>query len=282
MSRRAQSALQDRVVLITGAARGIGASCAHQFARLGAHVAICDIDVQAAEDVRRKIEADGGIACVWHLDVRDRGAWNSVLDDIRHKWRGVDILIGNAGIMPVGKALEIDERIDIQQVDINLHGVIAGVRAVLPSMLKRNDGHIINIASLAGRIPTPYAAVYAATKFAVVGFSESMRHELTDTNVDITVVMPGLVKTELISGLDHPVWPAPSTPDEVAAAIVNAAVSKKRHVYVPWYGGLLANMPWLMPHALSVWIAKLAGVDHLLKPTDLNARAAYRQRNFEE
>jgi len=272
----------DRIVLITGAARGIGAACADAFARAGARVAVCDIDIAGADATARQLQQAGGTARPWRLDVRDRSDWERVLAKITSTWGPVDVLIGNAGIMPVGPVLEIPEAVDRRQVEVNLNGIIHGVHTVLPTMLERHSGHIVNIASLAGRIPTPYGAVYAATKFGVVGFTEALRHELLETGIEITLVMPGFVETELISGLGRPAWPAPSTPAEVASAILRGVDRKTRHVYLPWYGGLLSLLPWILPHWLSVWLAGLTGVRKLLKPVDTGARAAYRLRAIEE
>jgi NAD(P)-dependent dehydrogenase (short-subunit alcohol dehydrogenase family) len=275
-------ALADQVVLITGAARGIGEALARAFAGAGARVAVCDIDTAGAHAVCATLRAGGADANVWELDVRDRAAWHRVVADIASTWGPVDVLIGNAGIMPVGPVLDVPESVDRRQVDINLHGVIHGVHAVLPAMVERRSGRIVNIASLAGRIATPFAGVYAATKFGVVGFTEALRHELLGTGVEFTLVMPGFVETELITGLGRPAWPAPSTPDQVAQAVLRSVVRGKRWVYLPWFGGLLALLPWIMPFWLSVWIARLTRVDRLLKPVDSSARLAYRRRAIEE
>ncbi len=274
--------LTAKVVLVTGAARGIGAACAEVFANAHAKVAICDIDLNESQNVAQRLNAAGFTTHAWHLDVRHREDWHRVREEITAMWGPVDILIGNAGLMPVGPVLEIPEAVDRRQIDVNLHGVINGVHVVLPDMLKQQSGHIVNIASLAGRIATPFGAVYAATKFGVVGFTEALRHELLNTGVEFTVVMPGFVETELISGLGRPAWPKPSTPAMVASAVLRGVLRKKGRVYLPWFGGILALLPWIVPHWLSVGLARLFGVQELLKPVNANARSAYRSRAIEE
>jgi NADP-dependent 3-hydroxy acid dehydrogenase YdfG len=274
--------VNQKIVLITGGARGIGAACVRAFANAGARVAVCDIDIDLAEQLCAEVRQGGGQAHAFTLDVRRRSQWLATIEKITAAWGTVDVLIGNAGIMPVGPFLEVSVEADVRQVDINLHGVTLGVRAVLPAMLDQGHGHIVNIASLAGRVPTPFGAVYSATKFAVVGFTEALGHELLGTNIHTTVVMPGFVQTELISGLDQPAWPSPSSPEQVAQTVLRAVIKRKRRVYLPWFGGLLALLPWVLPHWISVGLSKLFAIDHLLIPTDTDARDAYRQRAIEE
>jgi len=271
--------LAGRVVLITGAARGIGRACAEAFGRAGARVALCDVDGQTVEATAAELAATGMDVHARILDVRDRAAWREAVSAIEEHWGPIDVVVGNAGIMAVGPFLEVSEAAEGQQVDINVHGLIHGLHAVLPRMQTRGRGHFVHIASLAGRVPAPFGAVYAATKFAVVGLTETLRHELHGTGIHFTCVMPGFVQTELISGLASPAWPKPATPESVARATVRAVVKKRARVYVPAYGGLIALLPWLLPHCVVVWLARMLGAHTMLRPVDPAARSAYRRRS---
>ena len=268
----------NRVVLITGAARGIGESCARAFAVKGARVALCDIDLQTAESVAKDITDLGGQAHAWSLDVCSRPNWEAVVAAIVKKWGGVDVVVGNAGIMPVGHFETITEDVERRQIDINVLGILHGLHASLPHMRQQGSGHFVHVASIAGRVPSPYAAVYSATKFAVVGLTESLRHEFNGQGIHFTTIMPGFVQTELISGLASLAWPKPNSPEDVAAAIVRAVRRKKNRVYVPGYAAILCLAPWLLPHTVLLWFSGLLGLNTILKPVDTQARLAYQER----
>jgi NAD(P)-dependent dehydrogenase (short-subunit alcohol dehydrogenase family) len=259
------STLAGKTVLVTGGARGIGRALCEVFGQAGAQIALCDIDSQAAQATAAALSDQQIQVHTWELDVRDRSAWDTVVLEIEATLGPVDILIGNAGIMAVGDALSLRPQTESRQVDINLMGVIHGVHAVLPGMLQRQSGHIVHMASLAGRIPTPFGASYAATKFGVVGLTEALRHELHGSGISLTCVMPGFVQTELVSGLATPSWPRPRTPTEVAQSTLKGVMK-------------LVVLPWVVPHTLSIWLSRLFGVHAILKPVDEDARLPYRTR----
>jgi len=275
---RTISQLEDSVVLITGAARGIGRACAQTFAAQKARVALCDIDLSEAQKAAKELQAAGHVADAWQLDVRDARAWATVVAAITDQWGPVDVLVGNAGIMPVGPVLEMDEKTRNRLMDVNIGGIFNGVEAVLPAMLDRGQGHLVHIASLAGRIPMALGGPYCATKFAVVGYGESLHQELRGTGVVSTVVHPGYVETELVAGLPQPRWPPPVTPQAVAEAILRGVSGRRRRVYIPWYGGLLALLPWVLPEWASHGLGSMLGAHTLFQPEDESARASYRQR----
>ena len=169
--------LRGRVALVTGGARGIGKATTRALLAAGARVAIADIDSQAAEATAEALSADGTTRA-YGLDVTDRHQFEDVVQEIEAQLGPVDLLVNNAGIMVLGPFLQLDQRLDERQVDINVYGVINGMRTVVPSMVRRGTGHVVNIASSAGRVGVPFAATYSATKFAVIGLTEAVRYEL--------------------------------------------------------------------------------------------------------
>lgn len=267
--------LDGAVVAITGGGRGIGLETARALAARGARVAIGDIDTALAE------QAAGGLGSRHyggHLDVRDRASFAAFLAATRRELGPLDVLINNAGIMPMGPFTDEDDAISDAQIDINLRGVIHGTKLALPGMLQRGSGHIVNVASLAGRFAIPGAAVYCATKYAVVGFTETLREEYRDSGVDFSTVMPSRVSTELVAGTTAGSGLPTVSPEEVAAAIVAALDELTPEVIVPRY---LASMPalyGLAPRWLLRGVRELIQDRRILNDLDHQARAGYDRR----
>ena len=274
--------LSGRVVLITGAGRGIGAATARTLARGGAKVAVCDIDLDAAREVARAIQATGGAARAYRLDVRRREDHDAVVREVERDLGPVGVLVNNAGLMCIGGFLDQDPAIDAKQLDVNLGGVIHGMRAVLPAMVARGDGHVVNVASLAAHIPAPHAAVYTATKFGVLGLTEAVRFELRHSGVRLTTVVPAFVQTDLIAGTTPPPFPRPVSPDEVARAILRAIERGEDEVFVPKIGRLLGLLPSLLPRRVLEWLGEALGGADMFSRVDAAARAEYVARTRDE
>ncbi|HEY7223702.1 MAG TPA: SDR family NAD(P)-dependent oxidoreductase [Micromonosporaceae bacterium] len=215
--------LADRVAVVTGGARGIGLAVGTALARLGARVVLGDIDpsvVQAAAGL--PAPAAGGPPGPHRglvLDVRDEQSCRELVESTVAKWGRVDVLVNCAGVAIVGNFTDLSADEQDLQIDVNLHGVVRMTRLVLPGMLARRSGHIVNIASAAGRIPAPGAAVYTATKHAVVGLTESLRWETRRQGVRVSAVLPTVVTTEMAAGLRTPGLPVVSA-EAVAATVV--------------------------------------------------------------
>ena len=158
---------------------------------------------------------------------------------------------------------------------MNLVGVINGMRAAIPRMKARGHGHVVNVASMAGKVPVPYAAVYTATKHAVVGLTEAVRAELRDTGVELSYVMPIPVRTELISGATMMKWPPPVRPEDVASAIVDATRRRRIDVFVPGFQRLVAALPIVLPRFMAEGLARTLGLDTLFQDIDEEARESY-------
>ncbi len=267
--------IRGRVAAITGGARGIGLSIATALSRKGARVAIGDLDLDLAEQAAEKL---GGGAVAFDLDVTDRESFTNFIDAAEQSLGPIDILVNNAGIMPAGPFLEESDETALRQFDINVHGVIFGMKIVLPRMLERRRGHVVNIASQAGKGGFPGIASYCGTKHAVVGISEAVRGELRDTPIEFTVVMPAFVNTELISGADRPRAVKVAEPEDVANAVVDALEVPKFDVHVPKSTGRIGWVMNLLPRAGREGVARALKADQILTNINSSQRAAYEER----
>lgn len=190
--------LTDQVIIITGASSGIGEATAQLLAEEGARVVLAARREERLNELRDEIEADGGTALVVPTDVTDRAAVGHLVDTAYDTYGQVDVLVNNAGIMPLSMMAKTHEEEWEQMVDVNIKGVLHGIGAVLPIMKEQGHGHVVNISSVAGRRVFPGGAVYCGTKFFVTALSEGMRNELSKQhNIRVTSIEPGAVATEL-------------------------------------------------------------------------------------
>lgn len=267
--------MRGQVVLVTGAAQGIGRATAAAFVDAGATVVLTDRD-------RDRVEAAGAAlkgSPVRGLDVTDAAAFEACVEDVEAHVGPIDVLVNNAGIMTIGPFLEQPAHHDERMLDVNVRGVLNGMRAALPRMKRRGRGAVINVASMAGKVPTPYGAVYSATKHAVVALTEAVRFELEATGVHLGYVCPIPVRTQLIAGVKDLQWPPPVEPEAVAAAILDAVRNRRIEVFVPKSQRLIAAMPSLLPRRVLEGIAAKLGVDRLFRDADHAARADYEDRS---
>jgi NAD(P)-dependent dehydrogenase (short-subunit alcohol dehydrogenase family) len=266
--------LSGKVVAITGGARGIGKATAAALVRKGCRVSIGDVDLTLAEQTAAEL---GGGTVALPLDVTDRASFVAFLDEIERRLGPIDVMVNNAGIMPVTPFLEESEDSIVRQVDINLHGVITGTQLAIGRMGPRGAGHIVNIASQAGKAGIPGIATYSATKHGVVGLSEAVRAELRDTGLEVSCVMPTLVNTELTSGVGQRLI-RPVEAEDVANAIVDALEVGRFDVFVPRVNAGLFKFTALLPRAAREWLARAMGVDKLMMQADHEARRRYEER----
>jgi NADP-dependent 3-hydroxy acid dehydrogenase YdfG len=266
--------LNGKVIAITGAARGIGLATARACAARGMKVAIGDLDL--AEAQRAAESVPGGIALA--LDVTDRQSFEAYIDATEAQLGPVDVLVNNAGIMQLGSFLEEDEATAIRQVDINVHGVLHGMKAVLPRFKARGTGHLINIASMAGKTGVPGGATYSGTKFFVYGVSEALRGELRGTAIEVSVVMPVPVNTELAAGLERGRGSTFVEPEDVAAEIVATLEHPRFDVPVPRSIGRLVHVTGVLPRGAREALGRAFKADKILAEADLGARRNYELR----
>ncbi|AXK85241.1 SDR family oxidoreductase [Nocardia farcinica] len=275
MSRYPAIDVRGALVAVTGAGRGIGAATARAFVEAGAHVALGDLDADAAAATAAGL---GPLAGAHPLDVTDKWSFAAFLAhaESRHG-RPLDILVNNAGVMPNGPFLDQDEDLDRLTMEVNVFGLVHGMRLALPGMVERGRGHIVNVCSLAGKFPLAGLAMYNASKYAAVGLTAATRLEHADTGVSITAVLPSAVRTELSAGIDYGVLPAVD-PEDVAAAIVGTVASRAAEVAVPGYLGPAADAATLVPERVMRVLRRLAGDDAAITRVDTAIRSAYVER----
>lgn len=193
--------LKDKVALITGASSGIGYATSLTLSRAGARVAVGARRKERLKELEKEIteEVQGAEVLVHELDVANRSNCNSFVDAALKKWGTVDILVNNAGLMPLSffKNNKVDEW--EQMIDVNIKGVLYCTSAVIPHMLAKGSGHIVNLSSVAGRVVFAGGTVYCATKHAITAFSEGLRIEFSPrSKIRVTCIEPGTVSTELL------------------------------------------------------------------------------------
>ncbi len=240
--------MEKPVALVTGASSGIGRATARALAAEGFRVAATARRRERLEQLAVEIGAAGGEAAVFAADLRRAEERAKLVEAVRRHWGRVDLLVNNAGFGHYGPVAQIPWELAERMVGVNIEAAVHLTRLVLPEMLARNSGHIINVASVAGDLVVPPSVLYSATKAFVQAFSEGLYRELRGTGVRVSVVNPGPVRTEfpwIAAGLP------PEAPVEidlgisaerVAVAIVNLVRRPRKRAYVPWYW---ATAPWV-------------------------------------
>jgi len=272
---KAHRSLAGKIVAITGGARGIGRATAAALIAQGARVAIGDIDAPLAQ--RTAAELGSGTIGL-PLDVTSAESFGTFLADVERELGPLDVLVNNAGIMTVGPLVSETESTAHRMVDINVHGVINGSKLALERFLPRGRGHLVNIASAAGKGGFSQLATYCATKHAVVGLSEAIRAEVRSTDIDVSIVMPVGVNTELYSGLSAPRGIPVAEPEDVAGAIVEALQTGRVDVYVPRRLKSMFRLLYMLPRPVADFSARVLNLDNFLAHPDQVLRSAYSQR----
>ena len=267
--------LQGQVAAITGAGRGIGRATAAAFVGAGMRVAIGDLDLPAAQRAAAEL---GPAAIALPLDVTQRPSVRAFLDAAESQLGPLDVVVNNAGIMPLGQLVDEDDATAQRMVDINVNGVLFGMKEALPRFLRRGRGHLVNVASSAGKAGFPGGATYSGTKHFVVGVSEAVRLELRGTGVEVSCVMPVLANTELAAGLGQARGLKNVEPEDVADAIVDALRTGRFDVYVPRILGPLHQLAAAVPRSAREAVARALRADQVLLQVDERARRGYEER----
>lgn len=263
--------MKDKIVLVTGGASGIGYLMAKKFSSEGAKVVVWDVNQQGLEKLESEFKAEGKAIMVEKVDLTSREAIEAAAIHLAAKMGPLDILVNNAGIVSGKTFLECSPEQIKRTMDVNINSHFWTVRSFLPSMIARKSGHVVTIASMAGHMGVPGLADYAASKFAAVGFDESLRVEMkkAKTGVKTTCVCPYYISTGMFEGVKgrfsflFPIL----TPDYVAQEIVSAVKRGDEALYMP-YSMTLLPIARLLPIPIQDWAADLLGfhnsMDHFV------------------
>ena len=269
--------IQNKVIAISGGARGIGEATAKALAARGAKVAVGDLDAELAQT---SAQAYGGLGLP--LDVTSAESFAGFLDKVEAEHGRIDGLVNNAGIMVIGRTLDVPIEAQLKQLDVNLRGAILGCHAMAPRMVAAGRGQIVNIASLAGRFAAPGCAVYSGSKAGVLAFTEALDAELSPHNVRVAAVLPSFTNTGLISGTTAPRLSPAIEPEQVAAAVVSL-FEKHRPTRVVPASMAFSSVTWgLYPNKVRRWMGRKTTMDTMFLEVDHSARAAYEARTTGE
>lgn len=245
--------MKKKTVWITGASSGLGWEIALEASRKGYRLVLLARNVMKLQELKKVIEHSGGEAHIYSLDISDTEMVKKVTETIMNEVEHIDVLINNAGF----GIFERVESAEIKNVKdmfaVNVVGLIALTKQVLPYLLKQNSGHIINIASQAGKLSTPKSSVYAATKHAVLGFTNGLRLELMDENIHISAVNPGPIKTAFFERADQEGTYVKNVekwmldPKDVARATIQLIEKPKRELNLPMWMNFGSILYQLMP-----------------------------------
>ncbi len=225
--------LRGAVVAVTGASRGIGAAVAAAVSARGARVGLVARTAADLETVRAGLATESVAATA---DVGDREATRAALGHVERALGPIDVLVANAGVGAYGPFVDLSDEELEHVVQVNVLGTMYAIKAVLPGMVERRGGHIVTIGSIAGRIGSPFEAVYSATKFAGTGLTEALAVEVAPYGVAVSLVNPGVVATSFGDARGHPydrARPKPISADVVARAVVAAIERGAAETYVP-------------------------------------------------
>ncbi|MFD4366343.1 SDR family oxidoreductase [Rhodococcus sp. NPDC058521] len=266
--------INGRVIAVTGGAQGIGKEIVRQLAERGAFVAIGDFNTAKAAETVAELR---GEVVAFELDVTSTESYDAFLAEVEAKWGPLDVLVNNAGVMWVGKFDEEPESWTQRQLDINLHGVLRGVKLVGPKMRARRAGHIVTVASAASKLPTPGEATYSATKHGVYGYLKTLKEELRGSSVELSIVMPTVVDTELAKGTSSGAATM-LQPADVAQAVVDVIERPRFEVMLPRYVNPVIRVVNVLPEMVRDLVFRRL-VPNQVTSTDNASREEYQSRS---
>jgi short-subunit dehydrogenase len=258
------SKLDGKRVLITGGAQGIGLEMAIKFAGRGAEVVIADINEQKLTEAKAKIEALGVAAWGFPVDVTNPASIASLRAQVAAEVGPIDVLVNNAGVVFGGPFTETPLDHHFKTYEVNVLGVVAMTHSFLPDLVERPEAHLVNISSASGFVGLPYASTYASSKWAVIGFSESIRSELKvqgHEHVHTTIVCPSYIGTGMFEGAAAPKATEILDPDYLAEKVVQAVERDRVYVLEPWMVKITPLLRGLLPTALLDRVSRLFGAD---------------------
>ena len=272
---------KDRVAVVTGAGSGIGRCLAIQLAERGCILALADRDMEGLTATAEAVSEYGGNYSLHELDVSDREAMEAFADNVASTHGGVHLLFNNAGVTLIDHIDTVDYESFEWIMNINFWGVVYGTKAFLPHLKKSDEAHIANISSLFGLLGLPAQGAYNASKFAVRGFTEALKMELAGTNVGVSSVHPGGIKTSIVRNAriaeknmavtkkDYDSFfssTAKTTPEKAASVILNGVENNKRRILVGWDAKIMDFIVRMFPASYE----KIMGLE---KPVIAKAKA---------
>lgn len=277
--------LNNRFVLITGAGRGLGLETAKQFARQGAYVIVTDVDLDRVGAAVRELHSLGLEAAGYTMDVTDADDVQRVRTQILNDHGTIDVLVNNAGIVSGGRFVDVSLERHRLMFEVNTHGPVNVTHAFLPDLMKQTEAHIVNIASASSMIPLPMGATYAASKWAVLGFTDSLReelHESGDGHVRVTAICPSYIRTGMFEGVKAPLLAPWLEPTWLAKKIVQSVQRNRDQLITPFMVNLipLARATW--PRPMFRILLKLLGVHQSMNEWTGHAAAADSAKKADE
>lgn len=254
---------KDKIVLITGAGTGIGKLMAERFAAMGSTVLLSARRLDVVDAVAADIRAKGGKAHAYRLDVAEITSFPDFQAQVLRDHGGIDVLINNAGVVHGGAFESVPLSQHLETLQINSHGLIALTHAFMSTLLQRQQAHIVNIASASGFIGLPFGSTYAASKWAVVGFSDSLRLELKvrgHRNVSVTTVCPSYIATGMFDGVKAPLFSPILTPDKLVNGVIKGMTRQRAFVMAPYMVNWIDFGKGVMPRLLWDWFARVIGI----------------------
>ncbi|WP_216829541.1 SDR family NAD(P)-dependent oxidoreductase [Alkalihalobacterium elongatum] len=246
--------LQNKNIVITGASSGLGKELAFQVAELGATPILLARSIDKLELITEDIKKKYAVQAYYYpLDVTSFAGVQKTVQQVVNDHERIDVLINNAGVGYFDAFVEADFRQIEEMFHVNVLGLMACTKAFLPSLLEKNGAHIINIGSQAGKIATPKSSVYSATKHAVRGFTNALRMELHDTNIHVTLINPGPIRTAFFDQADKSgtykknIEKLMLSPEAVAKRIVELIIKPKRELNLPWWMDVGSSLYQVFP-----------------------------------
>lgn len=250
-------------VLITGAGSGLGRELSLAFSDAGAHVVVTDINATGLAETAKLVQEAGGSALALTMDVTDASSVGEVRQQLHQSHGPIDVLVNNAGIVRGGSFLDVSVHAHRKTLEVNTVGTVIVTHAFLPDLIAQPEGHCVNIVSACGMIPLPHGATYAASKWATLGLSDSIREELRGAghrHVGVTAVCPGLIDTELFAESRDPQFMPRLKVSRVAGQIVRAVRADKPYLLTPWQVRLIPICKAILPLWVGQWIFDWLGV----------------------